>query len=186
MRTNPRSNLVAAAPLTASVSRLPDVIGLGGALAGLAGGLAMAVVGMLLAVLLGGDIWIEAKAIAAPFFGPEVMRPGFEAGPVIVGTIFHFATAALLGSVYSITVRRILKLPSDVGVPVLSGLIYGFFIWAVAYFLLLPIVNPRLLGTYAPAFIAQHLAYGIVLGLVYAVLRPMPYATSGQAPIHRE
>jgi len=38
-------------------ARLPDVIGLGGALAGLAGGLAMAVVAALIAASMGQDIW---------------------------------------------------------------------------------------------------------------------------------
>lgn len=150
-------------------------MGLGGAIAGLVAGLTMAIVGAILSLVLDGNLWVEAKQIAAPFFGPLVVRPGFDAGPVIVGTILHFATAALLGAVYSIVTRRILKLPSDVGVPVLAGLIYGFFLWSTAYFLLLPLVNPFLRGTYAPAFIIQHLVYGVVLGLVYAMLRPNPY-----------
>lgn len=180
MRSNSRSNLVAA-PYQARTSPLPDIIGLGGTIAGLVAGLAMLIVASVLTTALGGDVWIEAKAIAAPFYGPFVMRPGFEAGPVITGTIFHFLTAALLGSIYSIVTRRILKLPSDMGIPVISGLIYGMFIWAVAYFLVLPILNPFMRATYAPAFIAQHLTYGIVLGLVYAILRPLPYVLSGQA-----
>src|SRR5262245_19916889 len=47
------------------VSPLPDVIGLGGALAGLAGGLAMAVVAALISISMGQDIWHESKRIAA-------------------------------------------------------------------------------------------------------------------------
>ncbi|MBC8162785.1 MAG: hypothetical protein H7Z42_16360 [Roseiflexaceae bacterium] len=183
MSSNSRTGQVATT-FPAQRSWLPDVIGLGGAIAGLAGGAAMALVGVLTSLILGGNIWIEPKAIAAPFFGPTVMRPGFEFGPVLVGTILHFATAALLGAIYSIVTRRILKLPSDIGVPVLAGLIYGFFIWAVAYFLLLPLVNTFLRAQYAPAFIMQHLVYGVVLGLVYATLRPNPYALT--APRARE
>ena len=183
MKTTSRTKLVAA-PAMARRSGLPDVMGLGGAIAGLVAGLAMIIVSVVTALIIGGSIWIEVKAIAAPFFGPTVMRPGFEAAPVLVGTFFHFAMAALLGAIYSITTRRILKLPSDVGVPVLAGLIYGFFIWAMAYFIILPLINPFLRGTYAPAFIMQHLVYGVVLGLVYAMLRPNPYALS--APRRRE
>lgn len=179
MQTNAR-NTVAVPRFTVKPSPLPDVIGLGGAVAGLVAGLAMAIVAMIVTAVIGGDIWLEAKAIAAPFFGPTVMRPGFEAGPVIVGTIIHFATSALLGAIFSIIKRRILKLPSDLGVPVLAGLIYGFFVWGIAYFLVLPVLNRFLLGQYAPAFIIQHLVFGVVLGLVYAVLRPNPYALSDQ------
>lgn len=182
MQTHTRSS-AAAARFTVRPSPLPDIIGLGGAVAGLVAGAVMLLVAAILTAALGGDIWLEAKAIAAPFFGPTVMRPGFETGPVIVGTILHFATSALLGAIFSIVKRRILKLPSDLGVPVLAGLIYGFFIWALAYFIVLPLVNPFLRGQYAPTFILQHLVYGVVLGMVYAYLRPNPYALSGQAPL---
>lgn len=175
MKTAPQTKIVAA-PAPVQRSGLPDVMGLGGAIAGLIAGLAMVIVSAITALIIGGSVWIEVKAIAAPFFGPTVMRPGFEAGPVLVGTFFHFAMSALLGAIYSITTRRILKLPSDVGVPVLAGLIYGFFIWAMAYFIILPVTNPFLRGAYAPAFIMQHLVYGVVLGLVYAMLRPNPYS----------
>ena len=55
------------------VSRLPDVVGLGGALAGLAGGLAMAVVAALLSASMGQDIWHESKRIAAIVYGPAAL-----------------------------------------------------------------------------------------------------------------
>jgi len=38
-------------------------------------------------------------------------------------------------------------------------------------------LNPLLLAIYAPAFIIQHIVYGTVTGLIYAVLRPQPYAS---------
>lgn len=182
MQTNARSN-AATSRFGVTTSPLPDIIGLGGAVAGIVAGFVMLVVAAILTAAMGGDIWLEAKAIAAPIFGPGVMRPGFEAGPVIVGTIIHFAVSALLGAIFSIIKRRVLKLPSDLGVPVLAGLIYGFMVWSAAYFIILPIINPFLRGQYAPTFIIQHLVYGVVLGLVYAYLRPNPYALSGQAPI---
>ena len=46
-------------------SPLPDIIGLGGAIAGLIGGLAMALVAAIISAWLGGDIWLESKQIAA-------------------------------------------------------------------------------------------------------------------------
>ena len=60
--------------------------------------------------------------------------------------------------------------------PVLAGLIYGLMIWFVAYFLVLPVLNPAMLDTYAPSFVIQHMVYGVVTGLIYSVLRPAPYA----------
>ena len=158
------------------VSPLPDVIGLGGALAGLAGGLAMAVVAALLSASMGQDIWHESKRIAAIVYGRAAFAgSGFEPGPVLVGTLIHLLVSALLGAVFGIVTRRWLHLTSDFGTPVLAGLIYGLMVWLAAYFVVLPLLNPALLEVYAPAFIIQHAVYGIVMGLVYMWLRPQPY-----------
>lgn len=159
-----------------NVSPLPDVVGLGGALAGLLGGLAAMFVGAAISISLRGDVWLQAKQIAAILYGDAATaQPGFAAGPVIVGTLIHLVTAAILGAVFGIVTRRLFKLPSDYGAPVVSGLIYGMITWTVAYFALLPIFNPTLLETYAPSFIIQHIVFGIVTGMAYARLRPDPY-----------
>ena len=159
-----------------SASPLPDVIGLGGAIAGLAGGVAMAIVAALLSASMGQDIWHEPKRIAVIVYGPAALiSPGFDPGPVLVGSLIHLLVAALLGAIFGIVTRRWLHLTSDFGTPVMAGLVYGLLIWMVAYFVVLPLVNPVLLEVYAPAFIIQHVVYGVVLGLVYMWLRPQPY-----------
>ena len=163
-------------------SPLPDIMGLGGALAGAAGGLAMAGIAALISLSLGGDIWLEAKQISAIVLGQEVgQQSGFAAAPVIVGSFIHMFMAVLLGAAYGILSRRVFKLPTEFGTPLLTGLIYGMLTWMVAYFIVLPIFNPVLLQTYAPAFIVQHLVYGLVTGLVYTVLRPQPYVEDERA-----
>jgi hypothetical protein len=159
-----------------AVSPLPDIVGLGGALAGLGGGLAMALVGAALTASLGNDIWHEAKQISAVIYGPAVVaQPGFVAGPVIVGSLLHLIVSAICGAIFGIVTRRVLHLTSDFGTPVLAGLIYGLLLWMVAYFAVLPIVNPLLLDSYTPAFIIQHVVYGAVTGILYTWLRPAPY-----------
>jgi hypothetical protein len=162
--------------IRSAVSPLPDIVGLGGALAGLGGGLAMAIAGAVISVSLGGDIWLEAKQIAAVLYGPAVVaQPGFVAGPVIVGTLLHLLVSTVLGAIFGIMTRRVLHLTSDFGTPLMAGLIYGMLIWVLGYFVVLPLVNPLLLETYAPAFVIQHLIYGAVTGLLYTWLRPQPY-----------
>ncbi len=159
-----------------AVSPLPDVIGLGGALAGLAGGLVMAVVAALISASMGQDIWHESKRIAAIVYGPSALAAsGFDLGPVLTGSLIHLLVSALLGAIFGIVTRRWLHLTSDFGTPVMAGLVYGLLIWMAAYFVVLPLLNPALLDVYTPAFIIQHVAYGVVLGLVYMWLRPQPY-----------
>src|SRR5262245_36566822 len=161
-----------------AVSPLPDIVGLGGAIAGLGGGLAMAIVGAIISASLDGDIWLEAKQIAMVVYGPAATaQPGFVAGPVIVGTLLHLIVSAALGAVFGILTRRVFHLPSDFGTPLMAGLIYGLLVWMAAYFVVLPSFNPPLRETYAPAFVIQHLVYGAVTGLLYSWLRPQPYST---------
>jgi hypothetical protein len=155
---------------------VPDVIGLSGALAGIGGGLAMAVVAALLTRSLDQDIWLQPKAIAALVLGASTATAGFAAVPVLVGTLIHLIVSALLGAVYEIIVSRALRLPSDLGTPLLTGLVYGMITWLVAYFVIVPALSPQLLAVYAPAFIIQHIVYGVVTSLLYAYLRPRPYS----------
>src|SRR5215813_8470395 len=101
-----------------AVSPLPDIIGLGGAVAGLGGGVAMAIVGAIISASLGGDIWLEAKQIAAVVYGPSaVAQPGFVAGPVLVGTLLHLIVSAAFGALFGIVTRRVIGLTSEFGTP---------------------------------------------------------------------
>lgn len=173
LSTSPLNGSSPAAPRHAPAPMvLPDVPGLGGAIAGLAGGIAMMFTAALIADSLGRDTWLEARQIAAVFYG-DAAASGM--GPVLVGTLVHLLVSALLGAAFGIVSRRVLRLTSDFGTPVLVGMIYGMLIWMAAYFVVLPIANPALLDTYQPSFIIQNLVYGVVAGLVYAKLRPAPY-----------
>ena len=158
-----------------SASPLPDVIGLGGAIAGLAGGVAMAVVAALLSASMGQDIWQEPKRIAAIVYGLAALAAlGFDWGRCWLAPA---APAGVGGIRRNLWDRHpSLAAPtSDFGTPVMAGLVYGLLIWLVAYFAVLPLLNPALLEVYPPAFIIQHVASGVVLGLVYMWLRPQPY-----------
>ena len=160
----------------ATASPITVVIGLGGAIAGLDGGVAMSLVGALLSASMGQDIWHESKRIAAIVYGPAALAvSGFDPGPVLVGSLIHLLVSAVLGAIFGIVTRRWLHLTSDFGTPVMAGLVYGLLIWMVAYFAVLPLLNPALLEVYTPAFIIQHVTFGVVLGLVYMWLRPQPY-----------
>jgi len=163
-------------PMQPHAVALPDIKGLGGAIAGFIAGIVMAVIGALFALGSSHDIWLEAKQIAAMVYGSAaVAEPGFVAGPVIVGTLIHFLVAIGLGALFGILFRTVFHIPSTFGSPIVAGLIYSMLVWFLAYFIVLPVLNPTLLDMYAPAFILQHLAYGLVLGTVYMRLRSVPY-----------
>src|SRR4051794_4363433 len=82
---------------------LPDMLGLAGALAGLGGGLAMALIGALLTQALDQDHWLQLKLIASLLLGPAVAaESGFVAGPIVLGALIHLLVAALLGALFEL------------------------------------------------------------------------------------
>lgn len=129
---------------------LPDVIGLGGAIAGIVGGAAMAVVAAAMAGATGNDIWLEAREIAATFLGASFAT---GATAVLAGTLIHFLFAAALGAVYGILYRRVFRLSTDFGTPIMAGMIYSMTIWLIAYFVVLPLMGSPLVEMYAPALL---------------------------------
>jgi hypothetical protein len=161
-----------------AVSPIPAVLELGGALAGLAGGLAMTISAALLAGLYGYDRWVQVKAIASLVLGSSATASaGFAAGPVLIGLLIQLVVAALLGALFESVTRRMFRLPSDYGMPALTGLVFGLLLWLAAYFAV-PALIPQLMVVAAPAFIILYIIYGMVTGLVHGVLRPQPYAST--------
>jgi hypothetical protein len=153
-------------------------IGLRSAIAGLGGGIAMAIVAALIAISRQGDIWLEAKQIAAVVYGPAaITRPALAASAVLLGTLIHLSVSALLGLLFGLLSHWMLKLTTDFGLALLTGMIYGMLIWLLAYFVILPQIDSALLETYVPAYIVQHIVYGLVTGLLYTWLCPHPYDT---------
>lgn len=179
MSTQSRMNRAATSRvMSASTTPLLTKIEVGGALAGLVGGIVMAIVGALLAIAMGGDLWKAPKLIATFAFGlSATAAPGFAAGPVIVGSLIHLALSSLFGALFGTLTCRFWKMPLDYGAPVVLGFIYGLTIWLIAYFVVLPLLNPLLLEIYAPSFLIQNMVYGLMVGMIYSAVRSAPAMT---------
>ncbi len=127
-----------------AVAPLPGELARDGMLAGLLGGMAMTTIGVLLALSYGYDVWVPVKALGSLVLGPAALvQAGFVAGPVFAGLLIHLVVAALLGAIFGIVARRFWRLPSDFGVPAVSGLVFGLLVWLVAY-LTMPTLLPQL------------------------------------------
>jgi hypothetical protein len=156
--------------------RLPDIKGLGGAIAGLLSGVVMIMLSPLLSLLTGVGIWEPPKLIAATVLGARVVEtPGFTLGPVVVGGALHLLTSVILGLLFGLIFHRLLHLTTDFGTPLLLGLCYGLVIFFLAYAVVLPVLNPTLRDSWLAPFIAQNMVFGVCLGGFYTLLRPQPY-----------
>ncbi len=147
---------------------------LAGALAGIGGGLAMGLLAMAVAFFTPwGDrsIWLPINQIASTVMGAGVLGPQFNFPAALVGLLIHFAVSAVLGIVFALIYHRLLRLPRQVGLPVVVGAVYGLGVWVLAS-VLLPVIAPAMAFAARPGFIAGQLVFGITTGVIYARLRP--------------
>jgi hypothetical protein len=105
-----------------------------GALAGIVSAVVMLVIAVALYPLFtnGADIWSFAKVVGSVVYGSSAVDPlsGFEAGPVLVGLLLHFALGAFAGMTYAALVAMFAL---EGWTPVaLFGLLYGamLFVWS--------------------------------------------------------
>ena len=157
--------------------QLPDIVGLGGAVAGFLAGVVMILLSPLLSWLTGIGIWEPPKLIAATILGPSAVAntPGFDFVPVMVGGALHLVTSVVLGLIFGIVFNRVFHVTTDFGTPLLLGLVYGLLIFFLAYAVILPVLNPMLASSWLAPLIAQNMVFGICLGGFYTMLRPRPY-----------
>lgn len=158
---------------------LPDVVGLGGAVAGFLAGAVMVLLSPILSWLNGISLWEPPRLIAATVLGPAALTgTGFAIQPVLIGLIVHMITSVVLGIIFGIVLNRVLHLTTDFGLPIYVGLSYGLIVFFVAYFILLPFLNPMLRENYIPSLVAQNVVFGMCLGIFYTLLRPVPYTNT--------
>jgi hypothetical protein len=141
-----------------------------GVTAGLAAGAVLSVILMAqMTFLVGFDPWAAAKMSWSLVAGPEVIRPGFEAGPVLGGLAVHFGLSAIYGFVFA-------WLAAHNAVPEgLLGAMWGAVIY-LANIVVIPAVFPRWAGHVAPPNLAmhalslvEHVIFGVVLAAAYRV-----------------
>jgi len=145
-----------------------------GALAGIGGGLAMGLLAMLVALFdrTGAvSVWAPLNQVASAILGPGVVGPQFNFMTALVGTVFHFGLSAILGMIFAVVYHGLLRLPRLWGAPVAAGLVYGLLVYFMAA-LLLPMLAPAMAFAAKPGFIAGHMVFGLIIGIVYARLRP--------------
>ena len=144
-----------------------------GAISGLGGGLAMGVVGMIVAALHGFSVWQPLAEIAGVFDSTVLQNStGFSVGAVALGTLIHFGISAVLGMLFALLYRGAFNMPSSMMIfPFAYGFIFGLVIWFISSQLLsnIPISGRE----YTPSFIVQHLVFGSVTGVLFGLLRPV-------------
>jgi hypothetical protein len=136
-------------------------------LAGVVGGTAEVAWVMLFCLMSPLQSSLVAKEIARSFL-PQIA--GFSA--VMIGLIIHYVLSVLIAGIFAITAMRMLANKIDVpAVPVASGAVL-VGIWAINFFVTLPIINPDFvtLMPYSVTLLSK-LGFGMTMGWVFVVRR---------------
>lgn len=136
-----------------------------GVIAGIVGGIAQGMLVMAYTMMARSDVLLPLKEI-----GAFVTRPNWETtGSAAVGLVIHMMFTAALGAAFGLLVVA-LNLDGLVTLAIV-GMVVGLIDWVIARFLVLPAIDPVLLDVFAtPMGLIGHLMYGLVLGVVFALL----------------
>jgi hypothetical protein len=134
--------------------------------AGLTASVVMGMIEMLAEAALGTGFWSPVTFIGATVLRSlqSVQAPvPFTVVGVVFGLMGHMMNSVLLGLIFAgLFSRRAL---SRAGL-VVTGAVYGFAVFAVMWYGVLPVVNPVMLKLNATVFAISHLMWGAVLGIL--------------------
>jgi hypothetical protein len=133
--------------------------------------------GRLLASLVMGMVEMVSEAAAGPgfwsplvFIAATVLRPlqsvptpvPFMALPVALGTMGHMMNSIILGFVFGLIFSRF---AIGRGALVGAGVGYALLIFAMTWYLVLPVIDPVMLKLNPASFAVAHVMWGAALGL---------------------
>lgn len=183
------ANISTRATPTGAATRIGPAI-LRGALFGMAGSLVMAAFAMMAAATYQHvGFFTPLYHIASTFVSPSTLMASMQeamaghtyylvAGPAVLGAVVHMMTGAMYGLVFAV-VATLARLRG--AALVAGGVLWGAMVFLVSSFVVLP-VAARLFGSgdqiahmaatvgYG-TFLAEHLLYGLALGLLLASRR---------------
>jgi uncharacterized membrane protein YagU involved in acid resistance len=143
-----------------------------GALAGLLGGVVMAMWSMVALAATGPGFWTPVNLIAHTIWRGAPIDGGFSAGALLLGLMVHLAMSVVFGVILAALVGRLAgTLPALLA----AGMAFGLAAWLLNQYVTWPVIDQ----TAAQAFTPWVLAVGhLLFGLVTAVL-------FGRLPAHR-
>lgn len=126
-----------------------------GAFGGLVAGMAMAMIAMLYTLLAQGDLLAPLKQMGATFFPTS----SGSAISLVAGAMLHMMVSVIVGIGFALVVKDRV---TGLGPLALAGMAFIAVEWAIARFVVLPIIDAPLVATFgAGGGIVAHLMYGV-------------------------
>lgn len=131
---------------------------------GLIASVVMGMVDMVFEAVAGEGFWSPVIYIGATVLrGLQSLQPpvGFHFGGVIVGLMGHMMNSVVLGWISAALIARRVAARGSL---IVSGAIYGFILYLVMWYVIVPAVDSVMLNLNATFFVLAHVMWGVVLG----------------------
>lgn len=154
-----------------------------GLLAGLIGGIVMAMFMMMVTALTGMGFLAPLYAIAATFNHAWAMTKGFDLTPILVGLMLHMVNSAVFGLIFALLVARLLPRALALPAATMAGMVWGLILLAVNQLIVLPSVDAPMVAATSSIFgwwLVGHLMYGVVLGVIAGATLGRPASAPGR------
>lgn len=146
-----------------------------GVMGGLIGGIAMAMIMMVVTALDGMGFLKPLYLIAATFHPAWAMQTAFSAGPILIGAMLHMMMSAAFGLVFAVGLALLRRSGMTTALWVGTGMVWGVMVLLVNQNIVLPIVDPAMATATSGLLVwwlLAHLMFGVVLGAIAASIRP--------------
>jgi hypothetical protein len=151
-----------------------------GALAGMGGGMAMAMWSMIVLWLAGTGFWTPLNLIASTLWRGAPLGAAFSGSALALGLTVHMMMSMGLGMAFAVGIRAIPRAAASPAALLLTGMMFGLAVWAVMQYGIWPAIDPAAAPRFIPwAFAAGHVVFGAVTALLTGVSlarRPRPAA----------
>src|SRR5262249_46442121 len=137
----------------------------GGAIAGLVGGIVIALWTASVGAALGDDLWVVTKTGAYPILGSRVLLPGFDGTAALLGMGCHFAVSLVWGVLFAAVAFGL-----SPAATVWAGAVWGILVWIGMFFVVLPLTGVAIITHTTPMAqaILEYLVFGLAVGVAFA------------------
>jgi hypothetical protein len=158
-----------------------------GAIAGLIGGIAMAMIMMITTAALGMGLLAPVYLIAATFHSSWATAQGLQIAPLLVGLMVHMVNSIIFGAIFAIVLRALFQRSFGAVAAAVAGMVWGILLFAVMTYGVLPQLDAAMAHAITASsalltwWLVSHLMFGVALGAIVG-------ATVGKAasPLARE
>lgn len=150
-----------------------------GAILGILGSLTSFLFNVFGSLLMDQDPYYFLRVYGTVFLGEDALKTS-DLNFFMLVAVVHFSVGALAGAVFHVWINRFG--PEAARLQIAAGAVYGLVMWVVNFYLVLPWLEPALVGQayvlqLMPAWVAAltHVVFGLTLGILQPLGRFVPY-----------